>query len=210
MTPSRTLLASLAAGGLLIAAAITAGAVTAGNASAAGDQPAVSTPSPSSSAPGPQTAPRREAPVTPGNPGHRGPGFGGLGGLGGGLRGLAAQGPVLHGEFVTGGQNGSTTTVVVQRGTVTGKNGSTITVKSTDNYTVTWTLDSNTTVRTGWEQGAVKDIAVNDTVMVEGARSGTTTTAHFVAERPKNAPQGGGQSGGSSTGPAPSAPSTTS
>src|SRR6185437_12946129 len=127
--------------------------------------------------------------------GRPGPGLGGLRGLG--------AGPVLHGEFVTGGQNGSTTTVVVQSGTVTAKNGSTITVQSSDKYSVTWTLDSKTTVRTGWAQGAVKDIAVGDTVRVEGTRSGSGTTARFVAERPKNAPQGGGQSKGRSTTPTP-------
>jgi hypothetical protein len=201
MQPTRTLLATLAAGGLLTGAAITAAAVSANSASAAGDQVAArgrlvaSTPSPSPSTPNGQQPGRHRG----FGPGGR-PGPGGPGGFGG-LRGIA-PGPVLHGELVTGGQNGSTTTVVVQTGSVTTKNGSTITVRSTDGYTVTWTLDSNTTVRTGWAQGAVKDIAVGDTVRVEGTRAGSTTTARFVGERPEGAPQGG--KGGSST-PTPSA-----
>ncbi|HVN13839.1 MAG TPA: hypothetical protein VMT69_17240 [Kineosporiaceae bacterium] len=207
MTPSRTLLVSLAAGGLLVGGAITAGAISAGNASAAGAQVAAGTPTPSPSAPGGANgqAPRGGAPQGQGRPWLPGRGHGGPGGLVGGLRGLVGQGPVLHGEFVTGGGNGTTTTVVVQTGTVTAKSDSTITVKSTDGYPVTWTLTSDTTVRTGWSQGSVKDIATGDTVMVEGTRSGTTTTARFVAERPKNAAQGG-----SSTSPPSATPPTTS
>lgn len=202
MQPTRTLLVTLAAGGLLTGAAIAAGAISAGGASAAGHgTPAgrlvASTPSPSGGTPKAQPpngqGPGRSHARGPG--GRPGPGLGGLRGLG--------AGPVLHGEFVTGGQNGSTTTVVVQSGTVTAKNGSTITVQSSDKYSQTWTLNSNTTVRTGWAQGAVKDITVGDTVQVEGTRSGSVTTARFVAERPKNAPQQGGQNKGSSTTPTP-------
>jgi hypothetical protein len=198
MQRTRILLVTLAAAGLLTGAAITAAAITANGASAAGDQApalgrvAAATPSPPNG-----EAPNGRAPNGKGPGWFRGHGPGGLGGL----RGLG-QGPMLHGEFVTGGQNGSTTTVVVQIGTVTAKNGSQITVQSTDKYTATWTLDSNTTVRTGWANGSVKDIAVGDTVRIEGTRSGSTTTARFVGERPKNAPQGGNR--GSAT-PTPSA-----
>jgi hypothetical protein len=206
MATSRTFLVSLAASGLLVGGAIAAGTISAGNASAAGDLSAASTPTPTSSAPGQDNGTPPKAP----GPGWRGdrPEHG-FGGPGDGLRGLAGKGPVLHGEFVTGGQNGSTTTVVVQSGTVTSKSGSQITVQSTDKYTVTWTLNADTIVRTGWAQGAVKDIAAGDTVMVEGTRAGSTTTARLVAERPKNAPQGGRGQGGPGT-PAPGTPSTTS
>jgi hypothetical protein len=64
-------------------------------------------------------------------------------------------------------------------------------------------------VRTGWSQGAVKDIAQGDTVLVEGTKSGSTTTAALVAERPKGAaqrpkgaPPAPPQSPGSSSSPA--------
>jgi hypothetical protein len=191
MQPTRTLLVTLAAGGLLAGAAITAAAISANGASAAGGpnplrgQFVAAAPSPTPSAPNGQ-APNGKAPNGRAPGWHRVPGPGGFGGI----RGLGT-GPVLHGEFVTGGQNGSTTTVVVQTGTVTAKNGSTITVQSTDKYAVTWTLDSSTTIRTRWAQGTVKDIAVGDTVQVQGTRSGSTTTARFVGERPKGAGQGG-------------------
>jgi hypothetical protein len=202
MNPTRTLLVTLTAGGLLVGAAAAAGLISAGSASAAGAAPAASSPAPSPS--------RTPAPGEPG-PGradrHGGPG--GLGrGLGGIPRGLG-QGPVLHGEFVTGGQNGATRTVVVQTGTVSAKNGSTITVTSSDGYKVDWVLNDSTKVRTGWSQGAVKDIAQGDTVRVQGTRSSSTTTADLVAERPKaganpTPPASGSSGSGSSTGGSPS------
>src|SRR3954465_2103872 len=200
MNSTRTLLVTLTASGLLVGAAATAGLLTAGTASAAGAAPAATTPTPG---PSPSQAPgegpgRRGGPGSLGGPGrHGGPGFGGPGG---GPR-AAGQGPVLHGEFVTGGQNGATRTVVVQNGTVSAKDGSTITVTSTDGYKVVWTLDDSTKVRTGWSQGAVKDIAQGDTVLVEGAKSGGTTTAELVAERPKSAPTAPKGGRGSTPGP---------
>jgi hypothetical protein len=203
MQRTPTLLVTLAAAGLLTGAATAAVAITTNGAPAAGDQAAArgqlvaTTPSPA------QSAPKGEAPNRKGPDWHRVRGPGGFGGL----RGLGA-GPVLHGEFVTRGQNGSTTTVVIQTGTVTAKNGSRITVQSADTYTATWTLDSNTMVRTGWANGSVKDIAVGDTVRIEGTRSGSTTTARFVGERPKNAPQGGQGGDRGSTTPTPSATAT--
>jgi hypothetical protein len=209
MQPTRTLLVTLAAGGLLTGAAITAAAITANGASAAGDQAAArgqlvaNTPSPTPSGPNGH-APNGKEPGF--HRGHRPGGPGGPGGLGG-VRGLGT-GPVLHGEFVTGGQNGSTTTVVVQTGTVTTKDASTITVQSTDGYSQTWTLDNNTAVRTGWANGTVKDIAQGDTVRVEGTRSGSTTTARFVGERPKGTAQGGQRGNRGSATPTPSATTT--
>jgi hypothetical protein len=187
MNRTRTLLVTLLAGGLLVGAAATAGLLTAGGASAAGGSAAASAPSPSSST---DARPDR----------HAGPGrHGGPGGLGG-LRRFGGGGPLLHGEFVTGGQNGTTRTVVVQNGTVSAKDGSKITVTSSDGYKVEWVLNDSTKVRTGWSQGAVKDIAKGDAVLVQGTKTGGTTTAQLVAERPKGAPNGGR---GSST-PSPS------
>jgi hypothetical protein len=176
MNPTRTLLVTLTAGGLLVGAAATAGMLTAGSASAAGGPVAASTPAPPS--------PPEKSPGHAGGPGRHG----GPRGLGG-LRGLGWGGPVLHGEFVTGGQNGATRTVVVQNGTVSAKNGSKITVTSSDGYKVEWVLNDSTRVRTGWSQGAVKDIAVGDTVLVQGTKSTGATTAQLVAVRPKGAPK---------------------
>jgi hypothetical protein len=98
------------------------------------------------------------------------------------------MGEVLHGELVIAGPNGTGQTVVIQSGTVTQVQGDSVTVRSTDGYTVTWTLNGQTVVRTGWAQGSVKDIVKGDTVRAEGTRSGGSTVARLVAERPKNAP----------------------
>src|SRR4051794_29371483 len=189
MNSTRTLLVTATAAGLLVGAAATAGVLTAGSASAAGASVAAGTPTPPPSqgegtAPGGGAGPRG---------GHGGHGPGGLGGL----RGLG-QGPLLHGEFVTGGQNGQTQTVVVQTGTVTAKDGSKITVTSSDGKAIDWVLDDSTKVRTAWSQGAVKDIARGDTVTIQGTRSGDTTTAKLVAERPKAPPQQAPSAQGSS------------
>jgi len=197
MKPTRTLLVTLTAGGLLGAAA-GAGLVAAGSASASGIVPAASTPTPSSS-----TGQSPDHPAGPGR--HRGPG--GPGGFGG-VRGLGPGRSVLHGEFVIGGQNGTTQTVVVQTGTVSTKNGSKITVASSDGYKADWVLNDNTRVRTAWSQGAVKDIAQGDTVVLRGTKSGGTVTAQLVTERPKGAataprpkgaPNGSGRADGSAS-----------
>jgi hypothetical protein len=175
MKPTRIVLVTLTAGGLLVGAAAGAGLLTAGN--AAGAAAAASAPSPS--------------PSGGEKPDHRGPGrHGGPGGPRGlgDLRGLGAGGPVLHGELVIGGPNGATKTVVVQTGTVSAKDGSKITVTSSDGYHTDWVLNDSTKVRTGWSQGAVKDIAKGDTVVVRGTKSGGTMIAQLVAERPKGGP----------------------
>jgi hypothetical protein len=191
MNSTRTLLVTATAAGLLVGAAATAGLLTAGSASAAGAL-AGSTPSPSSS-----------AHTSPGRPGGPGPHGGPRGARGfGDLRGLGAGGPVLHGEFVTGGPNGATQTVVVQTGTVSAKQGSKITVTSSDGYKVNWVLNDSTKVRTGWSQGAVKDIADGDTVRIRGTKSGDTATARLVAERPKGAAPAPRSNGSGSSGSA--------
>jgi hypothetical protein len=180
MNPRRTLLVTLTAGALLVGAAGTAGLLAAGGASAAGASAAASTPTPT---PSRENGPDRRG--VPGPMGGRG-WYGGPGGIGG-LRGLGGGGRVLHGEFVIGGQNGTTRTVVVQTGTVSAKGDSKITVTSTDGYKVEWVLNDSTRVRTGWSRGAVKDIADGDTVLVQGTKTGDTATAQLVAERPKGA-----------------------
>ncbi len=175
MFTSRISISTLAAGGLLAAGVVTAGALTATGAIAAGSSPsASSTPAPSSS----------------GQPG-RGPFAGARPGFGpmGGLPGVGRAG-VLHGEYVVGKAGGGTETVLVQTGKITAVSGNDVTVKSTDGYTLTWTLGSSTTVRTGWNKGSVKDLAVGDTVSAEGTKAGSGAAARSVVERPAGARTG--------------------
>jgi hypothetical protein len=77
-------------------------------------------------------------------PGQNGLGQNGLGGLLGGMGGLGA---VLHGEFTTS-VTGTPTVMVFQTGQVTAYTaGKSLTVKSTDGFEATYTLDSSTSGR---------------------------------------------------------------
>lgn len=183
MFTSRISTSTLVAGGLLAAGVAAAGALTATGALAAGGAPSDSSPAggaPSDSSPAASPTP---AP-TPSGGTDRAPlargrhGGGPMGGLGRDHAG------VLHGEYVVNKPGGGTMTVVVQTGTIATKSGNDVTVKSTDGYTLTWTLNSSTTVRTGWSTGAVKDLAVGDAVRAQGTKSGSGATARAVLERP--------------------------
>jgi len=110
-------------------------------------------------------------------PGGRGfpGGYGRMGGPGmnGGLGG-PGFGTALHGEF--------------QVGTVTEVSSTSIGVKSTDGYTKTYTIDSNTVVGGGGgpnqqTKGDLSSIANGDTVTVIGETTDGKTTAKSIVER---------------------------
>jgi hypothetical protein len=85
-----------------------------------------------------------------------------------------AGGRVLHGEVVVQNESGSgTTRLLVQQGAVTAKAGSTVTVRSTDGYTVTWTVDAST-------RGTLTDVAVGDQVHAAGSRTGDSAAKATV------------------------------
>lgn len=89
---------------------------------------------------------------------HRGLGhaFGhkGFGGFGGGI----------HGQFTVPGPNGGYQTILTQIGTVDSVSASSITVKSEDGYTHTYSVDNNTLVAAG--NNGIADVAKGDTVRV--------------------------------------------
>src|SRR5439155_26284567 len=80
--------------------------------------------------------------------GHTGFGFGGA----------------LHGQFTAPAPNGGFQTIFVQRGPVQSVSGSSITVKSEDGYTHTYSVDNNTLVAAG--NNGIADVANGDTVRV--------------------------------------------
>ncbi len=89
----------------------------------------------------------------------------------------------LHGETTVQGRNG-VRTIVVQRGTVTAAAATSVTVKSTDGFTLTWTLGDKLRVvqnRAKADRSAVK---VGAEVGVAGAKTGDTTTARLVVLAP--------------------------
>jgi hypothetical protein len=110
-------------------------------------------------------------------PGGTGGGAGGGGGPGG-AGGLMSQ--ALHGEYVVSDGNGGYTTDVMQNGEVTAASDSSITAKSDDGYTRTYTIDSDTVVGDGSTD--LSSIATGDDVMILATVSGDTATADSVAE----------------------------
>jgi hypothetical protein len=86
---------------------------------------------------------------------------------------------VEHGEVVIDTKKGAQT-LDVQRGTVTAITDTTITVKSTDGFTLTWTFGSPLRVIEHRTTIQPKDVAVGAKVGVAGVKQGSTTTANLV------------------------------
>jgi hypothetical protein len=85
----------------------------------------------------------------------------------------------LHGEAVVKTEDG-TKTVVVQRGTVTAINSTSITIKSTDGYTLTWTFGTPITVIEKRSQVQPSAIAVGNQVGVAGDKTGSSPSARLI------------------------------
>jgi hypothetical protein len=118
-----------------------------------------------------------------------GPGGQMQGGPGGSQSTLSSA---LHGEYVVSDGNGGYTTELTQTGTVTDISSTSLTAKSEDGYTKTYTIDSGTAVG---NNAALSSIATGDTVTVVAKVSGTTATADTLTEGTTGAAQGGGQAG---------------
>src|SRR5438270_1688009 len=85
------------------------------------------------------------------------------GGFGHGFKHFGLGG-ALHGQFTAPAPNGGYETILVQRGTVDSVSGSSITVKSEDGFTHTYSVDNNTLVAAG--NNGITDVAKGDTVRV--------------------------------------------
>jgi hypothetical protein len=77
---------------------------------------------------------------------------------------------MLHGEVVVQTKAGPQT-VVAQRGTVTAKSGNSVTVKSTDGFTLTWTTSDSTKVVAGGKKAALDQVSVGAEVGIGGIKS---------------------------------------
>ncbi|WP_097326859.1 hypothetical protein [Paractinoplanes atraurantiacus] len=82
----------------------------------------------------------------------------------------------LHGEIVVQGKDGPKT-LVVQRGTVTATDDGSLSVKSTDGFTQTWTKAEKFTVR--------GDLKTGVEVGVAGRKEGDKTLARLVVVKKK-------------------------
>jgi hypothetical protein len=119
----------------------------------------------------------------------------------------------LHGQMTVKKADGSIETVFIQRGTVTDVSDTTLTVKSDDGFTQTYTLNGSTKfIGQGQPKGAAiksGDVAKGDTIMVRAVQSGSDYIADQVKKGPftnKQVHQNSGQhrQKGQSGAPAPS------
>lgn len=120
------------------------------------------TPSPSASPSTPSTTPDK-----PDKPGKGGPGH----------RGQFMLGGALHGEFVVKKEDGTYQTVATQRGEVTEVSKESITVKSEDGYSRTYTLTEDTLVNAA--RDGIDDVKTGNSVtvfavVVDGKASATS------------------------------------
>jgi hypothetical protein len=95
----------------------------------------------------------------------------------GGPRGI---GRALHGEAVVGDGKGGFRTVAFQRGEVTAVSATSMTVKSADGFSRTYTLNSTTKVNRG--RATVGDIRAGHRVAVRAVVAGATATALGVRD----------------------------
>jgi hypothetical protein len=70
----------------------------------------------------------------------------------------------IHGQFTVPAPGGGYETILTQRGTVTDVSASSITVKSEDGFTHTYSVDNNTLVAAG--NNGIADVSKGDTVRV--------------------------------------------
>jgi hypothetical protein len=91
-------------------------------------------------------------------------------------------GKVLHGEATVQAPDGTTKVIVSQAGDITGTTASTVTVKSTDGYEATYTIDKNTRISLNGNGGTMSSLKNGDTVRVVGTKSGSTSHAQAVID----------------------------
>ncbi|WP_327634709.1 hypothetical protein OHB24_32615 [Kribbella sp. NBC_00482] len=123
------------------------------------------TPSPSASPSSPSTPGQQQKPDRPGKGGF-------------GPRGEFGLGGALHGEFVVPKDGGGYQTVATQRGEVTAVSKESITVKSADGYSRTYTLTEDTLVNAA--RDGIDDVKTGNTVTVTAVVTDGKATASSV------------------------------
>jgi hypothetical protein len=88
----------------------------------------------------------------------------------------------LHGEVTVQTKNG-VKTVAAQRGSVTAVTATSVTVKSADGFTATWTFGDKLRVRQDKKDAERSAITTGADVAVAGAKDGATTTARLIVVR---------------------------
>jgi hypothetical protein len=86
----------------------------------------------------------------------------------------------LHGEVTVQGKNGPRT-IVVQRGSVTAVSATSLTVKSADGYTLTWTLAAKAAVVQDKKKVGTSALKTGEQVGVAGTKTGSADDARLIA-----------------------------
>ena len=86
---------------------------------------------------------------------------------------------VEHGSVTVQTKNGDQT-IDVQRGTITAINSTSMTVKSADGFTLTWTFGDKMRVMENRSTIQPTDVKAGETVGVAGEKNGSTETARLV------------------------------
>jgi hypothetical protein len=85
----------------------------------------------------------------------------------------------LHGEVTVQGKDG-VRTIVVQRGTVTAANATSVSVRSSDGYALTWTFGDKLRVVQDKKTVATTALKSGAEIGVAGARNGSATAARLI------------------------------
>ncbi|HEV2087616.1 MAG TPA: hypothetical protein VGR21_04830 [Cryptosporangiaceae bacterium] len=93
---------------------------------------------------------------------------------------------VLHGEAVVKKKEGGFVTIVRQRGTVTAVDADSVTIRSEDGYSATYTLNGDTNVRVDRKEGKVSDLKNGQNVGLVAVKEGGTVTARMVTVRTRD------------------------
>ena len=99
-----------------------------------------------------------------------------------GMLGLGAGGKVLHGEATVQKPGGGTSVVRFQNGVISSISGSTMTVKSTDGYTATYTVDKTSRITLNGADGTLSKLSKNDQVRVLAVQTGSSNVAKMVLD----------------------------
>jgi hypothetical protein len=86
----------------------------------------------------------------------------------------------LHGEVAVQTKNG-VKTIVVQRGSVTAVSGQSVTVKSTDGYSLSWTLADKVTVVQNKKKVEASALKAGEQIGVAGTKDGSADDARLIA-----------------------------
>ncbi|MEU8253478.1 hypothetical protein AB0C06_04310 [Micromonospora inaquosa] len=86
----------------------------------------------------------------------------------------------VHGEAVVKAKDGGTRTVAVQRGEVTAIDGDSMTVKSTDGFTMVWTFGDDLRVVERRATVQPSEVKVGATLGVAGAKDGDRGVARLI------------------------------